>query len=310
VALGGLDGTGNQPLGHSLQEMLSEPGKLKQLSEDDLIRLVRRMSEKGMRWPVVKIYSLLGGNFLSADARRQMEKAVIGIVLEVSHRIGVRLNRKTYLGNSEYQPGLDEIDEDLTLENLAGKRRLDHQDIVYLKRSRKPLAVAVMMDISGSMCREKVVLTAIAGAVLLSKYRRDYCALIAFAEKPRVIKHALVEEPLTSTVQKILHLEAGGSTNTAAALDEGLAELERAEQAGHLGDKIGILITDGWSTAGENPRHNGLRFPRLNVVQVGVGGGSVKSTELCRELALGTGGKYSYLDSYDEIPHVLAEAIN
>ncbi len=294
----------------AIKEAIEKPGFIKKLSEDEVLDLVLKAEREGYKWPVIKLYSLLEEETLDKETKRRIEDLIIKMVLEIAHRIAARRTRRTRKERSEFIPGIEEIDEDLTLENLIGKETIDYSDIVCVQRVPRKLGVAVMMDTSNSMQREKIVLTAIATAVLLIKFKEDYCSVISFKDEPKVIKAANSEEKLTEVIRKILNLKTGGLTNIEAALRKGVYELEDAAQKNAVSEKIGILITDGWVTRGGDPRKTAEKFDKLNVVQVGVGGGREESIKLCKDLSRITRGAYTFLESFDELPHRVAETIN
>ncbi len=292
-----------------MDQALADPASLKAQSEAELIDLMGKARAENLKWRVIKMYGLLGTRDLSERARRAVEDLMVEIVRDLSLRITARSSRKTYTRQCPYTPAAEELDLEATLDNLAGKRVLEYQDLVCLERLTKKDAVAVMMDISGSMSREKIVLTAICAAVLMNKYARGYFALVVFSETPQVIKALEAPGETTEIIREFLNLPVGGVTDLASALGEGLRQLERAGRDGAPGRRIGMLITDGWNTAGGDALKVGGEFDQLNVLQVGVGGGSQNSIDLCKDLARASGGVYSFLESYDELPQALAETV-
>ncbi len=299
----------NTKIIEAVKEAIEKPGFIEKLSDDEVLNLVLKAEKEGYEWPVIKIYSLLSERALDAVTKRKIEDLIIKMVLEIAHRIAGKRIRRVRKERSECVPGLEEIDEDLTFENLIGKKVIDYQDIVCMQKIPRKVGVAVMLDTSNSMQREKIVLTAIAAATLLIKFKDDYCSVISFKDKPEVVKSVFEQEELTEVIRKILNLKTGGLTNIETALKKGLDELYEAKIREDISEKLGILITDGWVTRGEDPRHVAKKFDKLNVVQVGIGGGRKESVDLCKDLSKATNGNYTFLDNFNELPYKVAEII-
>ncbi len=89
-----------------------------------------------------------------------------------------------------YRYGSDDIDLDRTLEVLTERPVPEDTDIVVREGMRSRRAVALVVDVSGSMRGEKVAIAAATVAALAGDLVDDELAVVAFW------KHAVVVKPL------------------------------------------------------------------------------------------------------------------
>jgi Mg-chelatase subunit ChlD len=198
-----------------------------------------------------------------------------------------------------FEPGLEDFNMERTLENKLCKKFVDYQDIVSIKREEKKTAVSLMLDISNSMQQEKIAIAALAVGVLAHKLCEDHYSIITFNDDTQLLKPISECPDIESLIDKMLDLQPGGLTNIKEALDKGLEELEKLD----LSEKIGILITDGWVTKGDDPLCSAGRYPRLYVIQVPfVTSGDF---DMCRNLAKAGRGKYAYVQDFHDLPRAI-----
>ena len=140
----------------------------------------------------------------------------------------------------------------------------------FEKEKEKPsLAIALVIDRSGSMEGEKLELTkeAAKGVVeLLSP--RDFISVVAFDDAPRqVVPMQLVTSPsvIAETIGSIV---SSGSTNVYAALNHAAEDLARANaKFNHI-----ILLTDGKSAPGDYEKSiRKATDAEITVLTVGIG---------------------------------------
>ena len=112
----------------------------------------------------------------------------------------------------------------------------------------QPLAVAVVVDTSGSMSGEKMLQARNAINRILAKLKReDQIAIVRYEDS------AVVEVPLQSkgdgaqVSQAVLRLRSGGGTNIPAGVSEGVQQLRHA-RAGYV--RRVILLSDGIDGSG------------------------------------------------------------
>jgi hypothetical protein len=226
-----------------------------------------------------------------------IERAISKIVALIAASIGEKGTRSHYRKIGPYMPGVEEFDLDLTIEQIMGKRTLEYEDIIAIHKYPKKMAVSLMLDITA----------AIAAATLAYKLENDYYSIIVFKDKAETLK-SIIEPPpdIEELIMKILNLKTGGLTNIEEALKRGVEELELIWTREHIGDRMGIIITDGWVTAGGDPRNVAVYFPKLHVIQVGIGGGLQNSIDLCKDLARIGRGNYIFIEDFSELPnHVM-----
>jgi gas vesicle protein GvpN len=256
-------------------------------------------------WPMLEAYSMLDEEVPEAE-KDIIERVVSRIVALIAASIGEKGTRSYHRKLGSYMPGIEEFDLDLTIEQIMGKRALEYEDIAAIHKHPKKLAVSLMLDISNSMQRSRVITAAIAVAALAYKLEKDYYSIIAFKDKTETLK-SITEPPpeIEELTMKILNLKTGGLTNIKEALERGAEELELAQTLKWVGERIGIIITDGWVTAGGDPRDVAIRFPKLHCLQVGIGGGMQDSEDLCKDLARIGGGDYIFVEDFSELPNYI-----
>jgi len=271
-------------------------------SGESVVQTLKRAAECGSRWPILEAYSLLWEDLTAAE-KESVERVVSRIIALIAASIGEKGARKFYRKVGPFTPGLEEFDVDLTLENYLGKGPLGYEDIAAVHKLPKRLAVSLMLDISNSMQRLKVVTAAIAVAVLAHKLENDHYSVVVFKDEAEVLKSIMEPLDVEELIGKILNLKTAGLTNIEEALEKGVEELESVQAQEQVGERMGIIVTDGWVTAGGDPREAAGRFPKLHVLQVGIGGGMQESEDLAKDLAKIGGGEYIYVRDFGELPN-------
>lgn len=266
------------------------------------MKIPRAINEGESLWSVIEAYSALGED-VREEEKSIIEKIVSRIIALIAASIGEKGSRKYYKRPGPYMLGVEEFDLELTLEESLGMRSPEDINIIAIYKHPMKMAVSLMLDISNSMQRSKIVTAAIAVAALAYKLERDFYSIITFKDRAEVLKSVL--EPLTmdELVLRILDLKTGGLTNIREALEKGAEELEIAKKQKQAQELMGILVTDGWVTAGGDPKHAATYFPKLHVIQVGVGGGKEESIDLCKDLARIGRGEYVFIEDFSELPN-------
>lgn len=161
-----------------------------------------------------------------------------------------------------YRYNSDDIDLDRTLEVLTERPVPEDTDIVVRERVRTRRAVALMIDVSGSMRGEKVRVAAATVGALAADLADDELAVIAFWKHAALVKPIENDRSVARLLDDLMRIPAKGLTNVGFALGVGLGELSRSRAR----QRIGILLSDAVHNAGPDPRLVAPRFGRLHVL--------------------------------------------
>lgn len=285
------------------------PSARGEISEDALKDATMAAEKAGLGWSVVRLFSILEKE-LSPELRDLMERRVARIIQYVASRIAGKGIVPYTRRRIPFSFGAEEMDLEETLENCLGKRQPEPSDIVMIGKKPKKRAVALMLDTSKSMTMEKIAVSVLAVATLAHILRNDYYSIMCFNSAPQVIKAMEEEADLEVLIPKLLELETGGTTNIRDALEMGAAELSSVRTNENIFERFGVLATDCWATSGGEPREVAHKFQKLNVVQVGTGGGPY-CDDLARDLAFLGGGAHVYVSEadFDDLPYALMKAL-
>jgi Mg-chelatase subunit ChlD len=188
----------------------------------------------------------------------------------IARRLSIRRPTRDHAGTRgsgrleslPYRYGSDDIDLDRTIEVLAERPVPEDTDIIVRERVRTRRAVALLVDVSGSMRGEKIRTMAAAVGALAADLDSEDLAVVAFWRDAALLKPLHTHRAATRVLDELLRLPARGLTNVHFGLTVGLAELARSS-ARH---RIGLLLSDGVHNAGPDPRLVALRFPCLHVL--------------------------------------------
>jgi MoxR-like ATPase len=271
------------------------------LREKELLKRVLLAAEHmEQRWLPIKLLYLIQSMPLDPTCKRIAKKILTRLIMRLATQIaGKGIGAMKYV-EIPFKPSLEEFDLEQTLENRLGKNYLDHQDIVSVERQRKKSAISLILDASNSMQREKIIIAALVVGVLAYKFRDDYYSVITFKDKAEIVKSITEDLDMEKIIDRMLDLKPGGLTNIREALEKGLEELDKF----CLHERVGILVTDGWATAGGDPVKIADHYPRLHVLRVplGIGGGD---SEMCANLAKAGRGNYSYVHNFYQLPRAI-----
>ncbi len=173
----------------------------------------------------------------------------------------------------------------------------------FEKEKEKPsLAIALVIDRSGSMDGDKIELTkdAAKGVVELLA-PQDYIEVVAFDDAPREIvslQNALSPSAINESIGAIA---AEGSTNIYPALTKATDDLLRANAK----FKHVILLTDGQSVPGDYEKTlRRASAGNVTVSTVGIGGDTDKF--LLEKLASEGSGRFYYCEDVSSVPQIFA----
>jgi Mg-chelatase subunit ChlD len=161
-----------------------------------------------------------------------------------------------------YRYGSDDIDLDRTLEVLTERPVPDDTDIIVRERMRSRRALALVVDVSGSMRGEKVQIAAATVAALAAELVDDELAVIAFWKHAAVVKPIDRARPAAGVLDDLLRVPAKGLTNVGFGLAVALDELGRARAR----RRSTVLLTDAVHNAGPDPRTVASRVGPLHVL--------------------------------------------
>jgi MoxR-like ATPase len=301
--------------GHPLQEEKKEDTERKRRAREDervnrmdipdLIRILEEnthdeiAANDDIGWAIAQNYSrlrsMLHDQTLVEMAKRIAIKATIRRVLQLLGPVSI----PSHITRSEYRLGEDaEIDVESTLEELVEKNHLSASDLIVERREPRKLAVALMLDASLSMSGDKLAMATAAIAVLAFRLKTVDYLLITFNDRPTVVKRVNQAKSLDDLISDLLDAHAGGYTNIEWALTKGREELDSSTTR----NRVGIMVTDGNFTVGDDPAEAASRYKRLFVIMT-------ESHDcqpiVCEGMARLGGGKMYEVSSFDEIPRVL-----
>lgn len=220
-------------------------------------------------------------------------RAVIGASKKESKRVTDSLLNRPYA----------ELNIEQTLENIIDKTHLDAADIAVDLKEQKRFDCALMLDTSLSMSGKKLALLSVAAAVLSYRLPSEDFAVISFESTARTIKKIRTTLPIEKLVIKILEVPAMGYTNIEAALNEGLTQLAHGAHK----NRVGILLSDGKYTAGDDPIPTAARFRALHVVLLG---DFNTDPVACSNLAAAAHGRVYEASSLESLPRVLHKLLS
>ena len=168
------------------------------------------------------------------------------------------------LQRAPYRPGMD-IDLDGSLEPLLAARAAGavpaEDELRGLAWARRSTGVCLLVDRSGSMGGARVLAAALAAAAVAQRTDDDY-SVIAFADDAVVVKGQTDERRPEAVVDDLLALVGYGMTDVALALRTARHELARST----AGRRVAILLSDGRSTAGDDPLPEASALDEVHVL--------------------------------------------
>jgi len=181
-------------------------------------------------------------------------------------------------------------------------------DMELAKFKRKPLNLAVVMDVSGSMSGPRIAATKQALGKLVDQLgEKDRLAVVLFNHTAWVLLDSQAVKDRKAIKDKIATIRAGGSTNIAAGMDLGYKSV-----AAHLGEKEKsprvFLLTDARPNVGATraygftPMMEGAAALGIGVSAFGVG--IDFGQNLAYKIFQVRGANYFYLENAEKISKV------
>lgn len=200
---------------------------------------------------------------------RAPDREVVAMAQRIARRLAIRRPRSDAvergsgrLASMPYRYRSDDIDLDRTTEVLAERPVPEDTDIVVRERMRSRRAVALVVDVSGSMRGEKARIAAATVAALSAELSRDQLAVVAFWSDAALLTPLAKPVPAARLVDQLLRIPARGLTNVHFALAVAHAELARSSAR----RRTAVLLTDAVHNAGPDPRPLAARFRELHVL--------------------------------------------
>jgi MoxR-like ATPase len=256
-------------------------------------------SSGDLGWTIAQNFSILRMRirdpYVLEEAKRIATMAIVRRVLQLLGPVSI----PTRISRERFVPGEGaEIDFESTVENMIGKERPEHSDIVVEKRVPKRMAVALMLDASLSMSGDKLAMATASIAVLAFRLKSVDYVLMTFNDAPKVLKRADEDKAAGSLVSGLLDFTAMGYTNIERALRRGVQELGRAR----TDSRVGILVTDGNYTVGGDPTKMASAYDRLFVIMTD---SHDCRPDVCDEMARNGRGRVYRISGFEEMPRVL-----
>ena len=229
----------------------------------------------------------------------RLRRRAIGAVIRRAKEILRRQSRPHELVHADWSPGASgDLEVEETLERSAGKRRPEVEDLVVAERREKRVDLALALDVSLSMAGENLALLAVSAAVLALRADPRDLAVVAFETHAETLTRRGDAAEAEDVVRKILEIPAGGFTNIEAGLEEARKQLAGSRNP----RRAVILVSDGKSTEGGDPREVAKRLPRLHVVHIGR---DPHGRRLSRGLAAAGNGAFESAAGYRALPRAM-----
>lgn len=235
---------------------------------------------------------------LKAHPRRleRMRRRAIASVIRRAKELLLRQSRPTEVILADWTPGAaGELDVEETLERAAGKEAAEPEDLVTAERRDKRADLALALDVSLSMAGENLALLAVSAAVVALRADPRDLAVVAFETHAELLTRRGEAVSPEDIVRRILDVPAGGFTN----IEAGLEEARRSLAGSRNPRRAVILVSDGKSTEGGDPREVARRIPRLHVVHIGR---DPHGRRLSRALAAAGNGAFEAAAGYRALP--------
>lgn len=275
----------------SLKQILSNENLF-----NDLIKVIEDSKAKFLGAQLL----LLLQSDLDNKQRERVRGILKRIIINLANRITTKGLSSTRYVDTVFRPGLEELNIERTLENISYRDSFSFEDLICVEKVKRKTAVVLLLDVSNSMQREKIVIAILSVGILAQKFKHDFYSVVAFKNEPQIMKSMRENISDEKLIERFLDLEFGGSTDIKKALEVGLEQLSETQAM----IKFGIIITDGWVTQGGNPIKVARLYPKLHVIEVplGIGGGNKQT---CADMASAGGGKHHNVIDFNDLPRKL-----
>ncbi len=202
------------------------------------------------------------------------------------------------LQSAPFDGGSDEIDLDATMDALLETPDIAAEDVVVRTRLLHPRAVALIVDISGSMRGERVRTAAATVGALAGEMEDDQLAVVAFWSDAALLLPLGERVEPAALMETLLRLPARGLTNVGFPLEIAAKELAGARTT----QTRAILLSDCVHNAGVDPVPLAAGLARLDIL-LDVSG--EHDAQLARELAQAGRGRFSPVRTHRDVAPAL-----
>ncbi|RLF17044.1 MAG: hypothetical protein DRJ66_01850 [Thermoprotei archaeon] len=229
--------------------------------------------------------------YFQGELKKIARKYATNIILKIVSKayLGTRYGR---IISTPFNWHSDDLDIDRTVESIFDNAKIDLDTLRVFDRDKVSKAYALIIDRSASMSGLKITLAALTSAMLVYASINTSLVITAFNTTVDFLKRYGESVPPDLMVERILSLNANGYTDIALALVTTYNELRRAG----VNEYIGILITDGEWTAGENPLKYAPLFDKLHVICV-----PSKWAGFARAIAIRGHGRFIFVRGLSDI---------
>lgn len=229
----------------------------------------------------------------------RMRARAVAAVIRRAKEILLRQSKASELVVTDWNPGSSaELDVDETIERMVGKARAEPEDLAVAETREKRADLALALDVSLSMAGENLALLAVSAAVLALRADPRDLAVVAFETDAETLTRRGEAVEAEDVVRRILEVPAGGFTN----IEAGLEEARRSLAGSRSPRQAVILVSDGKSTEGGDPREVAKRLPRLHVVHIGR---DPHGRRLSQGLASAGNGAFESAAGYRSLPRAM-----
>ena len=248
-------------------------------------------------------YSATSTELRDANLRRLALRIATRAVLRRAHDlVGPIQPARRVVREPLQEPFRGELDEEATLENLIGKEFPEKEDWITARREERRTEIVLMLDASLSMSGKNLALASVSAAVVAFSVKSEDLAVIAFESSARRLKALGERATPARVVEQLMSQPARGFTNIEEALAAGRREVAR----GAMPRRVGLLITDGVFTAGNDPLPEAARFPRLYVLLTE---DYMMDEALCARMARAGSGAVVRVRGYDDLPATMLRVV-
>ncbi|MEO5661760.1 MAG: vWA domain-containing protein [Nocardioides sp.] len=200
-------------------------------------------------------------------------------------------------------PSAGDLDLDATLARLDVTPRLRGEDLRTRDWRRRGHAYVLLVDASGSVAGSRLATAVLTTGAVAARLRADdELAVLTFARDVLVLRPIGASNDPGDTLDALLDVRGGGTTDLAHGLRAGLDQAARARSP----RRVLLVLTDGLATAGHDPlpvaAAAGRTGARVHVLDLA---DTDESRTASRALAAAGGGRRAALTR----PHQAADAV-
>ena len=237
-------------------------------------------------------------DYLNEKLRKLAQRYALNLILKITSKtLQGKLGKGITIGH--YDGTSDDLAIDKTVERIL-EEGFNLKSLMVYKRNYADRMYALIIDRSASMGGYKIMLAALTASMLAYASGNNPYTVLAFNTRVDFLKRVHDNISIDVLVNKILNLYPEGYTDIAKAIQEAHRELINNGAK----ETIGILITDGEWTAGENPLKYAPIFNKLHVVCV-----PSRWRGFAQAIALRGHGKFYFITNFKEAPIALKDIL-